>query len=126
MVEDDLKYIFGDEWENAKRKIDFNDYIIVKAHNGFHSAAKLINEVILAKQGFIKYDRHSYVLSGMSGLLYDLLDCREKHAEIVLRACKVIERYMQEAHPELNLCLIRKDIGDGLDRMWWNYYYHYL
>ncbi len=123
LVEDDLKEIFDDEWDNAKKLICLsgNDYGMTMGQ-GFHNVTNLVNEVIVAKHGFVESRRQSYTLNS---ILYDFVNCRGKHRAINFRACKVIERYMQEAHPDLNLCLIHHKVGDEIC-MSWNHYYQWL
>ena len=81
----------------------------------------MVNEIIIAKHGYIESSRGYYDLKSV---IYGI--DRGKQFDIAMRACKVIEKYMQQAHPDLNLRLELRSFAKGELCMCWNFYYDTL
>lgn len=104
-ISDDLIYIFGEDW---KKKV-FN-YILITDYRGvcttyeprdmFYHEAQIVYEVWLSRKGVLRRGRHNCFRVNINGYINN-----DKARGYALRACEVIEKNLQSAHPDLILKL---------------------
>ena len=131
-IHDDLREVFGENWKEIYKNAglyhgynigDFRDFDCYNGScsEGFRNVWNLAYEIVLAKKGLIPYNRDNYrIRNPITGIN------RGEQFDVAKKACRIIEKYMQQAHPDLNLALVPsngKIYGYSLS---WNFYFDYL
>lgn len=118
---DDLRYIFGDNWRSKLNYPLLTSYQRIceqtdVVRNTFTHPVQLAYHIWLSKKG--KY--HFNYFDGYNRRFY-YEERTEETEEIVVRACKTIEKNMQLAHPDLPLRLVVNREKSHLVR--WEHFY---
>lgn len=112
-ISGDLKYIFGDRWRTEINYPLISNYPAIcmeyESRGIFTHPLQVVYEVWLSKKGKLSILRQRRF--HLAGFVYAN---NEETRGIVLRACEIIEKNLQEAHPELPLRLRVKDGSEHL------------
>ena len=107
-ISEDLKYVFGENWRAEVNFPLILNYDLVcteqESRGMFTHPLQVVYEIWLSKKGKISWLRSRRF--HLAGFVYAN---NEETRGIVLRACEIIEKNLQEAHPELPLRLRVKD-----------------
>ena len=106
-ISDDLKYIFGNEWRteiNFPLIYNYSSICSECEYRGMFSHwVQIVYEVWLAKKGFLRQLRSGFNIASIHGV------SNEQNRGFALRACEMIEKNLQAAHPNLQLRLRLKN-----------------
>lgn len=128
-IKDDLEYVFQ---ENTEKAIDcFKEYMTydknkflygydwkdrIAGKSGFRHTNNVIWNIWLSKHGYLDY-WYSF-LGYQYATRMEGLETAEEFKNVPLRACKVIERNIQKAHPDIPLRIFAYERYKGTPGAW--------